>query len=217
MVVKEDLRIARVEEDEADFLDGGGSAKEGLDGGGDDRGGLFARIAVSAGGDGREGDGAKRMLRGESERVAVAAGQQVGVGLMAAAHDWADGVDDMLCGERSGSGDCSLTGGQAAGKLRGAQFAALFQNSRAAATMDGAIHAASAEKGAVGGVNDGVDVLGGDVADQDEDAAVQKSLQGGGHGEGSLWMSIEEGAAACPVRRLGFGLLRTCPSPHGLG
>ncbi len=75
MVVKEDLRVGRVVEDKADFLNGSGIAKEGLDDGGDDRGGLFARIAVSAGGDGGEGDGAKRMLGGESERGAVAGGE----------------------------------------------------------------------------------------------------------------------------------------------
>src|SRR5258708_138044 len=90
------------------------------------------------------------MLGGESERVAVAGGERGGIGLVAAAHDWADGVDDVFCGQPAGSGDGGLTGWQAAGKLRGAQFAAVFENAWAAATVDGAVHAASAEKGAVG-------------------------------------------------------------------
>jgi hypothetical protein len=56
MVMQKDLSVRGIEEDETDFGDGGGLAEEGFDGGGDDGGGMLARVAVGAGRNRREGN-----------------------------------------------------------------------------------------------------------------------------------------------------------------
>jgi hypothetical protein len=177
MVTEEDLRVRGVEEDEADFLDRGWFAQKQFNGGRDDRGGEFARVAVGARGEGREGDRTELVLGGKGERVAIAGGETLGVGFRVAATDRTDGVDDVLGGQVAGGCDYNFTSGQALRKTGCAKLTAFFENARAAATMDSAVNAASAKQSAVRGVHDGVHGLRGDVANQDVNAIFEKSCE----------------------------------------
>src|SRR6476660_8730752 len=159
VVLEKDASVGEIEENQADFVEGGGFAEERFDGGGDYGRGLFARVAVGTGGDRGKGDGADLMFSGEGEGIAVAGSEEGGVGFAAAAHDGAHGVDYIFSGKVTGRGDDSLACGQSARELPAANFPALLEDAGAAAAVDGAINAATAEKSTVGGVDDGVDFL----------------------------------------------------------
>ena len=165
------MGVGKIEEDQADFVGDGGFGEKRFDRGRNYRSGLFTRIAVGSGGDRRESDRAQMVFRGESERIAVAGSEQSRIGC-AAANDRADSVDYIFGGKISSRGDNRLTGRQTLRKAGLAQLAALFEDARAAAAMDGPVHPASAEQGVIGGVDDGVYLLRGDVAHQDVDATI---------------------------------------------
>ncbi|RCI09025.1 hypothetical protein L249_4974 [Ophiocordyceps polyrhachis-furcata BCC 54312] len=89
--------------------------------------------------------------------------------------DGADGVNDMFGGQFVASGDPGLAGGATTDE------AALMNEVGAGSAVDGAVDAASAHEGRVGGVDDGVEPELGDVAAGDADAGVDGSgrLAGG--------------------------------------
>jgi len=67
--------------------------------------------------------------------------------------------------------DC-LAGWQAAWETRLAKFLACFQNCGTADSVDCTVDASSATEGRVGSVDYGIDLLPGDVADQDIHPAI---------------------------------------------
>lgn len=75
----------------------------------------------------------------------------------------ADGVDDPPGGQVEAWSLDGVPDVQAAGQLGAAQRLAGGEQLRAGGTVDGAIDSSSAQKRAVGGVDDGVDLLRGDV------------------------------------------------------
>jgi hypothetical protein len=177
VMAQEDLRVSGIVEDEADVGDASGLAKERFDGGADDRSGLFAGITVGASGDGGESDGTEVVFSGKSEGVAVAGGEERGIGFGVAATDRADGVDYAPGRKIARTGDDRFASGQSPRKLTTTNGAALFENTRATPAVDRAVNAASAEESAVGGVDDGVDVLRGDVTDKYVDAIFEKTCE----------------------------------------
>ena len=72
--------------------------------------------------------------------------------------DGADGVDDVPAGQVIGGGQLGLS------RLTAVEGAALRQKPRPGGTVDSAVHAAAAQQGGVGGVDDGIGVGLGDVA-----------------------------------------------------
>ena len=84
-------------------------------------------------------------------------------------------MDDIPRAKAASRGQCSFGSWQSLGKTCSAKFAACFQNLRAAMKMDGAVDAASAQKCAIRGIHDGVDILLCDVADVNADAPGQKA------------------------------------------
>jgi hypothetical protein len=60
-----------------------------------DLGRVGHRVAVDARGNGREGDAAQAVRLRQTERIAVAGGEQIGLAVTAAAPHRADGVDDV--------------------------------------------------------------------------------------------------------------------------
>ena len=118
------------------------------------------------------------MCGGKSERVAVAGSETLGVGFRVAAADRTDGMNDVPCKQVAGGRNYGFAGRQALRKTGGAKLAAFFEDARTAATMDAAVHTASPEKTAVGGVYDRVYLLSRDVADEDLDAIIEKVSKG---------------------------------------
>ncbi len=177
MVAQEDLGVGGVKEDETDFADGRRRLQKRFDGRGNDGRRTLARVAVRARGDGGEGDGAQLVFCGESQGVAVAGGEGTGVWFGVAATDRADCVDYVFCGEIASDGDDGLPGGEAVTEPSGAEPAAFVEDARSAATMDRAVDATSSEKRAVGCVDNGVDVLRGDIADEDLDAVAEEGCE----------------------------------------
>src|SRR6516162_8510203 len=106
------------------------------------------------------------MFGGEGQGVAVAGGEERSARLSTAAHHRPDGVDHEFCREGTGGGEDRFAGRQTVGKPFRAQLLALFENGSTAAAVDGAVHSAAAEQCGVGGVDDGVDSLRRDVANQ---------------------------------------------------
>ena len=83
--------------------------------------------------------------------------------------------------EIAADGDYRLADRQAVGPQTAAQSATGVEDGRAAAAMDGAIDPA-AVKAAVGGIDDGVDGVIGEIADIKADAGIEIAVQGSVHG-----------------------------------
>lgn len=133
-----------------------------------DGGGFFFGEVVDTGADVGEGDRFYSVLRRQPERIAIGIRQQFFFAVMAAVPDRAYGVDDIFGGQVAAGGDDGFAGGAAA--LFGADRAAFFQDRGAAGTMDGAVYAAAAEQGAIGGIDDGIDFHFCNVALEEVDA-----------------------------------------------
>ena len=114
--------------------------------------------AVGAGADRGEGDGAAAEIAGDFQRAPIATRQQFGLALASAVPDRTDGVDDVAGGQVETRRGLGVAGGAAAeNSARGQQF-------RPGGAVDGAVHAAAAEQRGVGRVDDGIDVLTGEIA-----------------------------------------------------
>lgn len=106
------------------------------------------------------------MLVGETDGLAMRASQGFGLAAFAVLIDWADGVDDEFGGKASGAGDDGFARSQAADF--GDDGFALGEDGRAAGAVDGAVDAAATEEPGVGGIDDGVGRLLGDVSGAEE-------------------------------------------------
>jgi hypothetical protein len=93
-------------------------------------------------------------------------------------------MDDVAGREVAADGDHCLADRQAIGPQAAAQGAAGVENGRAATAMDGAVDSAATIQAAVGGIDDGVDGVIGQIADIQTDAVVKVVLQGCAHGTG---------------------------------
>ena len=111
-----------------------------------DAGGGFEGVAVDAGGDAGEGDGAAGVFGGEGEGVAVAGGELFGFAVGAAAPDGADGVDDVLRGQAEAGRDAGFAGRAADAEGSLGQGKAGFQEFLPGGSVDGTIDAATAEE-----------------------------------------------------------------------
>ena len=134
-----------------------------------DEGGGFEGVAVDAGGDAGEGDGAAGVFGGEGEGIAVAGGELFGFAVGAAAPDGADGVDDPAGGQAEAGRDAGFAGGTA---HAGADFGdrqACLEEFPSRGPVDGPVHSPAAEHPLVRGVDDGIDGEKGDVGLDDFD------------------------------------------------
>ena len=138
-------------------------SEEGGDGGEGDAGGLLQREVIDPGGDGGKVHGLAAVLDRKRQTASVAGGQQRLLPVAAAVPDGAGGVDDEAGGQAVAPGDLRLAGAAAV------QRAAFRQQLRPCGPMDGAVHSAPAQKTGVGGVDDGVRGLFGNVALDDLD------------------------------------------------
>src|SRR5215831_4900648 len=96
LILQKDPGVRGVEKDQEHSGNRGRFGEEGFDRGGDDRGRLFAGVAVDARRDSREGDCTEAASGGEDQGVTVAGGEESSVGFGIAAADRADGVDYMF-------------------------------------------------------------------------------------------------------------------------
>ena len=170
------MEVVGGEEDEADLLEVVVAVEEVLDGGQGDVSGLFDGEAVGSGADGGEGNGFDVVLLGELEGIEVGVAEELLFVVFAFAVDGAHGVYDVLGGQAACGGDDGMACGAAA--LLGDDFLAFLEDLRAAGAVDGAIDASAAHEGGVGGVDDGLGVLAGDIALGEEDEVVHGVLPG---------------------------------------
>ena len=132
--------------------------------------GLGDRVAVGAGADRRERHRRGADLVGDLEAAAVAAREEAGLAGVAALPDRPDGVDHEAGGELEARGGLGVAEGAAA-EARGTPRAA---RGPAARWMAPSTPPPPSSDG-VGGVDDGVDVLGGDVAERDLEVGAHES------------------------------------------
>src|SRR5260370_40857881 len=88
--------------------------------------------------------------------------------------DWSDRVNDIERGQLAASGDHSFAGRQSFGKTSAPNLPALGEDLRSAGAMNRAVHTAAAEQRGIGRVHNCLNVLFGDVANDDAHAAVEK-------------------------------------------
>ena len=103
-----------------------------------DLGGSLDRVAVHTGRDRGERDGAAAELSSDLEGAPVARGKELGLVLIAAVPDWADGVDDVLRRKLAGGRRFRIAG------LAAAKREGLLEDRGAAGAMDRPVHAAPA-------------------------------------------------------------------------
>src|SRR5262249_33656748 len=136
--------VANVRASWQDFRDGShGDFSSFLDG-----------IAVCACRDCRECQRCQRVILGETDGLAIAAGERAGLVALAAVVNRPYGVDDVLCEKATACRDDSLAGGESVNL--GHDASALFEDGRSTGAMDRAIDASSTQQGRVGGIDDGV-------------------------------------------------------------
>lgn len=124
-----------------------------------DAGGLGQGVAEDAGRDRGEVDGSDTVLFREAQAGAVAGRQQSRLPRAAALPDGTGGMNDVFRPEPVAAGNLSLSGFTAAeGSAFGEQF-------RSGGAMDSPVHAAAAQKGTIGGIDDTFRVRLCDVAD----------------------------------------------------
>jgi hypothetical protein len=123
-----------------------------------------SREAIGSSGDGREGDRCQPMVEGKIETVRVAQREQAILVVCASAPDRTNGVDHIAGGQAEARCDLRLPG------LAPAKPGAGRAELRPRGAMDGAIDPATAKQGFVGGIHDGINVEGGDVAFDNGDA-----------------------------------------------
>ena len=118
-------------------------------------------VPVGAGADRRERDRRGAELVGDFEATPVAAREEPRFAGVAAAPDRADGVDHESGGEPEPGRGLGVA------ERAAIEVAAGVEQLRAGRPVDRPVDAAPAEQRRVGGVDDRVDVLGGDVAERD--------------------------------------------------
>ena len=111
---------------------------------------LILGVAEDAGGDQREGYRLAVVLLGQRKARPVAGDKLLPLAVAAAVPHGADGVNHIPAGQAVGFGDLGVT------CLAAAQRPTLGQQLRPCRTMDAAIHAASAQQGLLGRVDNGV-------------------------------------------------------------
>ena len=118
---------------------------------------LVLRIAVSAGGDHREGDALAVVCRRQFQGMPVAAGEQFFLPVGASVPDGPDRVDHIAGRQAVPFGDLCFPG------IAAAECAAFLEKFRPGRPVNGAVHAPAAQQGPVGRVYDRVHVHFGDV------------------------------------------------------
>jgi hypothetical protein len=142
-------------------------------------GGVGAGVAVDAGADAAKGHGPDAVLGGEGQASVVARREQRPGPLGArSVVDGTDGVDDVLGRQPVALGQLGIARGAADAAVGGAGVEVLGEPGArgpelpAGGAVDGAVDAAAAHQGGLGGVDDGLDGQGGDVGAQDGQALV---------------------------------------------
>lgn len=133
-----------------------------------DTGRPFGGKSVNAGGYGREGDALCAMFFRQQQGMAVAIGQQIVLIRMAALPDGTDGMDYPFRRQPVTPGDFRLA------CIASTKCAAFGQKFGAGCTVNGTVHTTAAEQGAVGGIDDCIDIQRGDIGLQ----AFQKRFHG---------------------------------------
>src|SRR6185369_1967473 len=132
-----------------------------------DAGGFLQRIGVDTRADRRKCDGAKSERRRQLEARSIRTRKQIRLTAAPAAPYRTDGVNHFLCGKVSGGRRNGAAGRATA--LLGPDPVAFEHDRGAARAMDRSIHAAAADQARVGGVDDRVDLLLRDVADDERE------------------------------------------------
>src|SRR5215210_6966303 len=127
-----------------------------------DPGRVVHRPSVDTGRDRRDGDARRAELLGDPQGLAVGRGQHRAA-VLGGRPDRAYGVDDPPGGQLTGCGRDRLAGRQPAAEVSYAQGAALGEDLGTTTAVDRTVDAPTAEQRGVRRVDDGVDVLLGDV------------------------------------------------------
>jgi hypothetical protein len=146
---------------EDDFRDTGRGRQGADDGGYRDMHGPFGGKSIDPCGDRRKRHRRQAMILTKLERAPIARRQRFVLTPAAAMPNRSDGVDDVPGGKPVTLSDLGVAGGAAA------EAAAFGQQLRPGGAMDCAIDAAAPEQRFIGGVDNGVNVQGGDVGDDD--------------------------------------------------
>jgi len=133
-------------------------------------GGLLERIAINPRADGREGQAFQPVCGSQFQAFPVRAGQDVRFTVGAAPINWTDGVNNVPGLEIAARGYDRLAGGATP------DFAALSHNGRSAGPVNGAVDPAPASQAAVGGIDQGIRFIQGDVALNQDDTSVSDSM-----------------------------------------
>ena len=137
------------------------------------------RIAVRAGRDRGKRDGCAPELGRQLDRAPVARREQPRLPCIAAAPDRADGVQHIARRQVAAAGRLHVPG------VAAAKRAALREDPGAAGAVDRSVDTAAAEQRRVRRVDDGVDVLRGDVAEDELDHAYARRAKRTGRSAGS--------------------------------
>ena len=152
-----DREIVLGETAEHDGVDGVVTSESGSNSGYGERRRTFDGIAVHPGADGWKRDGVQSVRDYKLDRATIAGHQQLRLAVHSAAPDWSDRMDDVPCLQPVAARHLRVTRGASA------QPTAFLLQLRPCGAMYRAIHSTAPEQRRVRGVDDRVNVEGGDV------------------------------------------------------
>jgi hypothetical protein len=152
------LKCHPVKKHEADGCQRRGTTEVFKNGGEGDVGCLVKRVSIGAGADGGEGDACKLARGCKGERFCIGAGEQGRLPVRASMPYRPDGVDDMPGRQIAAAGNDCIPGGAPA------DLFTLLQYGGTAGTVNSPVYAPSAKQGGVGGVDDGINLLKGNIS-----------------------------------------------------
>jgi len=149
-----EIKVFFVEADEDNFLRHLAGLQKGGHGVDGDSSCFILRKVINARADIGKGDGLQPLFRGESKTIPIRRGQQLNFAVSPILPNRPHGMDDIFRRQPASRCDHRLPGGATA--LAVTDGPAFFQNGRPSGAMDSSIDAATPEKGAVRGIDDGV-------------------------------------------------------------
>jgi hypothetical protein len=157
-----------VEQDKSDHPNLGAGIADGVEGYGSRQ--VF-REAIDSGGDGREGNARDAQLICNFKAAAVAGGQQSSLSSLSALPNRADGVDYPFGRQAEARRGFGIAG------VAPTEQPAGLQKLRSCCPVDRSIHPTATQKGPVGGIDDRIDLLDGDVTGHQLDVKIVGALR----------------------------------------
>ena len=168
------VRVSRLKEHQPDFLQLQICREKVFNGSRRNLGGLVRWIPIDAGRDSWESNGRQIAFHSQHQRVVITIREQFGFPSVLFAKDGPDRVNDIERGQLPARRDDGFARRQSLRESGAANLAARFQDLGTTGEVNRTVNSATTQQRRVRGIHYRLDILFGDVAGDDRDAAIEK-------------------------------------------